>query len=423
VTSPILLGVGLVLSTATQLRWGESPVGPGELLLALWMLDAGLRLVLQRGRVTLNTPQLRPITLFWICNWALMIAGGVIGYRQNLLGTAKAAHDTLAFIFVTSFCLLVVLQSEMSSPMRLTRTALSIVGAASLLIIAAAYTRGRIGPVDLWFGDRLTGWSENPNQLVQLVVPMPFLSLYLARRARSPDEQLLMFALLAIGLVVGLLIKSDAVVVGWTAGFTAAFVLGVLNISRLPARDPATVMALRVVFPLIIMSLVGLLLAFVIDDLLRMYNTMVMERGQGAVRFVLWMHGLQAMLLSPYTGFGPGAHSGLLGPLQGKEAHNSLLDWGTSTGFTGLLLLITLFLVLFRPVWRARSPALLGAFVALVVFIQFDYSLRQPVFWFWLLIVPGLAYAAGPPRRVVWSGSAALPEVNRQVSTTDSVSR
>ncbi len=152
---------------------------------------------------------------------------------------------------------------------------------------------------------------------------------------------------------------------------------------------------------------------------------MIAERGQGAVRFVLWMHGIQAIVESPFFGFGPGAHSGLLAPFQGKETHNSVLDWGTSTGLIGIGVLTCFLLALFRKVWRARNAALIGGFLAMVAFMQFHYAMRHPIFWFHLLLIVGLGLGLAAERReaLAWQPGAHVPLAPTGKAMADGSSR
>src|SRR5689334_22614485 len=59
-----VLAFGLVLATATQLRFGDTPFGPGEMCLVVWI---GVCLFRQAGRPTLApNPALSHVATFWL---------------------------------------------------------------------------------------------------------------------------------------------------------------------------------------------------------------------------------------------------------------------------------------------------------------------------------------------------------------------
>ena len=110
------------------------------------------------------------------------------------------------------------------------------------------------------------------------------------------------------------------------------------------------------------------------------------EMSRRSVRFALWKHGIDALLTSPVVGLGPGAYSGITKPFDGIEAHNSLIDWGTNTGIVGVVLFAALILSLLKMGWRNRNfVGIIGIF-SLLMFAQFHYVFRQPIFWFYLLV-------------------------------------
>jgi O-antigen ligase len=406
-TAPFLLALALVAGTATQLRVGESPIGPGELLLLGWICYAALRPTLQTGPLTIRAPQFRPVAIFWLFAWVLLVAGGILGYRAGLLTTAKAGHDILALGFVTLFCLIVVIQNGMRAPEKMARVLVLMAGLAAFVLLCLATVTQNVGPVSLWFGDRLTGWSENPNQLAQLVIPTPFIAIFLAVRAPTTGQQLVLFTSLVTIIILGIMIGSDGVVVAWLAGLAAGGFVALKNMFLRNRADIATTMLFRTLVPTLVLGGLVVLAGAFSGEAGRLFNATIQQGGQGVVRLVLWFNGIAAISQSPIIGFGPGAHSGFLGPFEGKETHNSIIDWGTSTGLVGIIVLVVLLLTLFNKVWRSKSPALTAGFVALMTFMQLHYALRQPLFWFWILLITGLGFGLTAPQRKL---SAPSPE-------------
>jgi hypothetical protein len=96
--------------------------------------------------------------------------------------------------------------------------------------------------------------------------------------------------------------------------------------------------------------------------------------------------------MAPLTGFGPGRHAGNGVPFQGNEVHNSFLDLATMAGIPAALLFAWL-------LWSIASPGVrLGrdGYVACVivgtvtVFASLHFMLRQPMFWFYLVLAGAL---------------------------------
>jgi len=391
-TAPRWLIVALILTTATQLRVAGLPVGPGEVMLLLWILHAGLRSVTQAGEPDDTLPLIRPLAWFWLVNWVLLIVGLYFGYRRGILGVSKSMHDVPALVLMTAFSMVVARQAEMCRSTRPMKLAVAGVMVTALGIVAAAYLApGQEQPVVFWLGTRLRGWAENPNQMAQLVIPVPFLALFLVARARSSREQFAWLLAGAVAVGFGILIKADAITVAWVVAAGCAGPVYIWRWARRAGATRSAALFYRFAVPTVLVILLVVVAVALRDPALRELQAISSRGGQGAVRLVLWMNGINAIGESPWVGFGPGAHSGLLGPFEGKETHNTIIDWGTSTGLPGMTLFLLLILGLFRQVWRCGSAAVFAAFVALFIFMQLHYSMRQPLFWFWALMLAGTA--------------------------------
>src|SRR5512138_3229190 len=161
-----LLAFGLLLSTATQLRFGETPFGPGEICLALWL---GLFLCRQASRpAPASNAALARVVAFWLTLIVAESIGAMVGFATELFfDTTHMIHDVVAYFFL--FIIGCAMAVELASDHRRRRVTWLVVlfGAASLgLQVAHAF--GLIPlrlPVDPWFFDRLRGWSLDANQL------------------------------------------------------------------------------------------------------------------------------------------------------------------------------------------------------------------------------------------------------------------
>ena len=91
-----LLAFGLVLSTATQLRVGDTPFGPGEMCLAAWV---GLALCVRAWQpgLTLNAAITLVVT-FWLILIVAESVGMIVGFATELFfDTAHIVHDVIAY--------------------------------------------------------------------------------------------------------------------------------------------------------------------------------------------------------------------------------------------------------------------------------------------------------------------------------------
>jgi O-antigen ligase len=373
--------LGLTLTTATQLRAGGAGAGPGELLLAAWIVWSSFILAAHRrfDRSALVTSALA----FWLVALSAL-SFGFISYAANN-PPVDASHDAPALLFAAFLLLAFVAPSDPVT--RFTRTVplfliLSLVPLLSLWL--AGLFVPTVGPFSLWYGSRFVGWAENPNQVALLTTPAPFLCGYLATSLRGWRR----WGAASLGIaavVVGLASQSDALRVSWI--ITAVFLV-VAGWFRVAAGARTRALPAVIAFGIIPVALVitGLSLgAEVLQGALDFGTNTYEQDDQGADRVDAWANGAKVILASPLFGRGPGAHAGEASNSDPMEAHNTLIDWGTSSGFVGLAAYVALLTWSTLTVWRRGRLLLLSALTALFVFSMFGYVLRQPMYWFYLL--------------------------------------
>jgi O-antigen ligase len=382
---PAWLAAAVSLSTATQLRIPGTPVGPGEGLLLGWIMVVTVPLLLQgKARVTSLG---RPVLLFWTLAYALLLVGWAVALGLGLAADS-AFHDLPAFLFVGTAMMLLVLRPHAEEEIRRAGLLVVLFTVIPLTILLGVwFTNLSIGLL-LSGSGRYAGWATNANQVAMVVSPAPFVALHAFRRARSGWARAGYLLLVAGALAVGMATLSDGLVVGWgVSGLVFGLVAwwSAARRRRLPLAKAAFV---YVLVPLTAVMLVvgGAYPAWL--SLQRKFDTMYhSQNNQGSMRFNLWAHGVQAIGHSPAVGLGPGGHSGILGPFDDEEAHNTVIDWGMSTGVLGILLYLTLLAWVIRQPLRARSASMLAVVVVLGTFSMFHYVLRHPLFWFYLLFV------------------------------------
>jgi len=378
--------LAVILTSATQLRSAAVPVGPGEVLLATWLLFVGL-LLLRGQRVILGTV-FRVLLLYWLIAVLLLSLGTIVALTLHKLDWQNFKFNTIALMLQAMFTCVLALrfpeQGESSYYLTMARTALLTCAVSMTGLLVLANLGISMGSIQPWYAYRFRGWAENPNQMALMVLGMPFLGWHLLRQTQRRASKVL-YGLAILGCIwVGLATWSDGLRVAWLGALT---VIGFLLWCRAFQRSSGPVIYLtHLIIPALILVL-GIGLG---EQLLARFEAIgqgvYSEGGQGETRLMNWVNGLRAMGHSPLVGLGPGAHSGLHEPFQGFEAHNTYIDWGTNTGLLGVALQLALLTWAAWRAWRARAFALLAGFGALLVFCVFAYTLRQPIYWLLLVL-------------------------------------
>lgn len=392
--SDLLLALGLLLSTATQLRFGETPFGPGELCLAVWLV---LVLCRQVGRqaIASNIALTRVIT-FWLVLIVAESVGTVVGFATELFfDTIHFIHDVIAYSFL--FCIACTLAIELACPNRRRRVTWMIVllGVASFTAqVVHAY--GVVGlplPVEPWFYDRLRGWSHDPNQLGLVCALLTVISLHLADTAGRSLSIMAALVCAAIAMVVGVLTKSDS----FTVGLLAASAVFLAIKSWLWLAMFKNGVALRAA--LVSLALLGLpiftvgalpLIPAAIERVQARSEALYDEDSQGDLRFHLWAEAYDKGMEAAMLGLGPGPHltkkSWKRAPPAKFEAHNTPLDLFVQGGLLALLDIGFLYAALLLATVRAGLPCLGALTCAFAVFSMFHFIIRHPIFWFGVVL-------------------------------------
>jgi hypothetical protein len=391
-----LLALGLVLATATQLRLGDTPFGPGELCLVLWL---GLLLCLQPRRPAPESGvAFTRVAGFWLILAIAESVGAIVGFAtEPFFDTTHTIHDVIAFSF--TFCVACTMALELANEGRRRRVTRLVIlfGAASLsLQLAQAY--GLIGlplPVDLWFYDRLKGWSQDANQLGLVSALLTVISIHVTVTATGGAKGKSAAAACAVvGFSVGVLSKSDSFTVGMLAAgvvFLAVQCSAWLATFKRGVTFRATLASL-VLLGLPVLAVGALPLASAAMDRVEaksdaLYN----EDSQGDLRFALWAEAYEKGMAAGMLGLGPGPHltktkSWKLPPPAKFEVHNTPLDLFVQGGLLALLDIALLYASLLLATMRARLPALAALSCAFAVFSMFHFIIRHPIFWFGVVL-------------------------------------
>ena len=405
----MLLTLGLLLSTASQLRPDGAPVGPGEICLAVWVF---LMLFRETGRLgpTLTLPLSR-LLIFWLVFAVAQCVGTMaafaIGDRHD---HGLFMHDVLAYPLLAAISCLSVAGS------RLHRVAwlLATLGAAWLALqVALGWGLVDLGDFDTWEWERFRGLSDNANQLALFCAVLGLISLYLAEVARGPGERIAAVTCMVVAIVVGRLTKSDAFLLVLIAAGPIFVALKLrrwlMSRKRQMTLRSASAWILVLVLPLVTAYVVplGASAGTELEDFIK-----GMTKGGGGrdteetarLRVEVWNRAMGRGIESGMLGLGPGPHLEIpssivasrrestndpkhvehpeLGFVPNFEAHNTLLDLFIQGGLIAVLSLGWLVATALVATHRAELDALTTMLCGLVIFSIFHLIVRHPVFWF-----------------------------------------
>ena len=390
-----LVGVGILLTSATQLRLRDLPIGPGEVVLAISLVFLAVAALRSGGGQASGLAG--QWLWFWLSAFAAMMAGWVVGIvtAETL---SSSGRDAVAYGFSS---LRVALLVAAPRPGRTIAAALEVVLIGTPLAIGAlavlAVMGQSTGPINVWYeGVRFRAWAANPNQLALLLAPQPWLALGLRRRGRH-RRLLAMSAVVVIPL--GIATGSDALAAAWILGAIAwAVVSGVRFIVRSRGSVRSAGLA-YVVFPLALTFTAVAIGEDVLAWVGRRTSTTYLRADQGPDRLARWWFGLEAVAQSPVVGFGPGSFSGNRAAFSGEEAHSTPIDWATSTGMLGLAAFGLLVGWIGYRVVRRGDVWDAAALIVLLAFMALHYMLRQPAAWFYLVVLSASGVHASRPRK------------------------
>lgn len=427
--SILLLSLGLVFSVATQLRIPGASFGVGEALLILWLLST---LFLPRN--WRNPALIGLLTLTGV--GVLLLSAGYFFMPYPAGGSRPPAlHDTLAYAFCAVLAInYTSLANEHES--RFPHTVLwAFLTSALLALILGVMAKKWSGLDAMYYQTRWQHLSAQPNQFALMALPLPFLSLYWI--LRQPKNHNIFVPTIAhvLALALGLYSRSDALSLAWIGGGLVAALALFGNFRTTPIQFfPVERLShrARITAGLLIMLMVGVsawqwrevATSIILNggsetgagtraDLsggasagapsdecsdVKPQSPSDADRSQENIRLCLWRNGVAAIQYAPFTGLGPGPHSGFQKPFEGREAHNTLIDWGTQTGVIGVAVLLAYLLWVLWQVARRGQYELTAMILALYCFAMFHLTLRQPLFWIVPLLAWGLALSGSQGR-------------------------
>lgn len=421
-----ILALGLLFTTATQLRVPGIPVGPGELGLVVWIAATSAK-TLASGAPSL-TRAVSALLVFWGA-FALALSLGMLTAMATgeVFEPGLVLHDTVAYTLIAVLSCLCT-----SAPARLRRVAwLLVISSAVSLSLQYLNAIGwfRIPGIDPWFWERLRGWSDNPNQLAILCLIIVLVAGYLADTATRLSSRLAAILLMIPPLVVGRMSQNDTFILALAIAlpvWVVAKLIVRIHQDRLEVSLGGSIARLVLVaVPILLLCTAPVVLSraeYVTGFVLGLAKNAGAEvTDETNLRMTLWRQAIERGFESGMLGLGPGPHlqiptaivagrvnSGttpvnIVHPIQNGtanyEAHNTVLDVFTQGG---LLAVASFVWVLFRAtkqVYRARSPGLLALVAGAVVFMMTGNIVRQPIFWFAIVLCLAAPVSPVEPRR------------------------
>jgi O-Antigen ligase len=408
--SDALLALGLLLTTATELRLPGIPIGPGEILLVLWVVLMLFREV--RPGSPLTPPLARLLTFWLLFSVALSVgtlAGYVIGDRHD---SSLFFHDVMAYALAAVVSCLSV--AGRNAGLRLRRVAwfLTGFGGVSLaFLVTLAWGWLDVALISPWYWDRFRGWSANPMQLALLCAVLMLLALYLADEATRTSERIAALACAILAGYVGRLTKSDSfsvVLVGAIVIFAALKLRQWLfAVEPKPTLRPMLAWMVILAVPLLLISLIPVrsMIAAQAEDAAKgiMKGEGKVSEQEAGLRFQIWKEGIGRGVESGMLGLGPGPHLQIpealvaarryenlpkfivTPPSNGTanfEAHNTPVDLFTQGGLLAVLCFAWISATAFLQTYRARLAGLTTMLCGIMVFGVANLIVRQPLFWF-----------------------------------------
>ncbi len=388
-----ILALGLVVTAATQLRAGGSPVGPGELLLLAWLGLAFLQQVL-RPAAPVN-PAFQRVTMFWLVMVLFQCVGMLVGLAlEPFHDYVGILRDAAAYALVLALSLMMAL--ELADPVRRSQVVwgMLIIGSASVLLqIGNGFGAIPVPGMQPWYYERFKGWAENPNQLGFFALVITILGVHLADVARDARESALALAFTVPPFLAGLMSRSDSFVIGLMLSgslfITLKCVAWVQDTNMAPTLRGAAVVLGLLSLPVTAVAVIPFAAA-AIEQIEQSSEKIYNDNDQGETRLHLWAESLEKGADSGLIGFGPGPHltskSYKRPPPNKFEAHNTLFDLFTQGGFLAVAAFVWISASAMLGVGRAGLPALAGLVAGLLVFSMFHFVLRHPIFWFAIVL-------------------------------------
>ena len=402
-----LLALGLVLTTASQWRFGGLPLGIGEICLVVWLGVMAFGCLLDR-RTSIG-PALSRLLGFWGL-LAISVSIGTI----NGLGIGERydpkffLHDTFAYPLIAAVCCLSVIEPGARARLHRTAWKFLIYSGISLTILLLSGSLLRLPGINPWFWDRFRGWSQIPNQLAELCLVATLVGLYLADTATKGRDRIIAILCIIPTIWAGRITQTDAYMYAVT--LASLVFLGVKLCKWAIAPGPGAPLAVLTLFalPVLVVSAVPVMVSAVSGGGLVAVlskNGGKEAQSEADLRFALWKEALARGVEVGMLGLGPGPHLPIPAEVTASraeyaitdrpndagspqqvgannfEAHNTVLDLFVQGGLVASLAYVWLMVCALMGALRSRSAGLIALICGLNLFALVGLAIRLPLFW------------------------------------------
>lgn len=398
----LFLSIGILFSTYTQFRFAELPVGPGEILLSIWLLIRAFGMLNDRNIEISRTT--KKIFLFWL----LMVIALCVGtMRLYFIGEnhvpSLVMHDFFAYVFAGCISVACVFQRYADFHFRRTARQLIFFGNVTLGIqLLQAFKWITLSFTNPWYYDRMRGWTHNSNQLAFQCLVLVFLAIHVADHTDSPGKKVAAYISTGLPICVGFLTKSDGFAI--CILITGALFFGKkLFDSIFVFRNDRGASQVWKTFYLLGMTLIALSAAPGVLDLsgyLSIDRQVISRREEGALqrdfgyRKALGKKALEKGIRDYFLGLGPGPHLTRINnlrhpglePTPSFEAHNTTLDIFLQGGILAVVNLAWVVGSAFISNIRYRRFALAILLIGMVGYGSTHFIIRYPIVWFILCL-------------------------------------
>ena len=392
----LLIALALVTSTFTQLRFPGVPVGFSDILFLLYIGYSFLAILYSYNRrysysiVQPTRVTLLPVVIFLFVFIFLMIAGTLFSEITEIDTGLSPYHNLFAFFYIAILFLFIFIRGDIDIGQTARYTTIILALVVSTTMVISLFIRDLIG-VDFYYlwTDRLMLLTRSPNHLAGFISPLIFLLLYFLFNSKSRGFRGLMIILVLLVFLAGVMSQSKATLLAWAIAMS--FLL-----FKLIHSSPYT---------RYIIGFLGILLLLIFFIFQNEFNGLfyhgtknILDSGNNLhlnkgivfdlhIRVGLITNAIASVNLSPIFGFGAGASTGITDIFLGREAHNHIADILMMSGYFGLLMYFLMMFFITIQILNSKNDLLLAAFIVINIVSMFHFSLRQPLFWFYLIFI------------------------------------
>jgi hypothetical protein len=380
-----LFGLILSVSPMTAIR-GEAAVGPLDIaMVAVAILTF---LVCFRPSALLPTAKYpmsptrnlfeEPVAKFWICAIPVLVASTLIQISSDDMLLTSLGRDTLSL----GASILTTLAASAAFVSRFRWALMSGICAGAAATATAYSIAALTGSIGYNIDGRFIGASLNPNQTALQALAFICIAYTVSKAVPFIAVRVAMFVTIVCSAAFGLATQSDALRI-------AALPLGLALLFA--ATEKLLGNRGKAIVSIIFLGVAALALVqltypdFITAQWYSVTNTL-QDGNQDIDRFSLWKNGVSAWQESIILGNGIGAWSGIAGPFEGIEAHNSFIDWLSISGIAGSILYIILIFSIFKFKLYYNLETYL-IFSSLMLYSTFGFFFRNPIYWITLITI------------------------------------